>query len=449
MSGDSPVWVGLLDLDADGAVAGVSGDPRPDHRRARVLIRVHQAPLGYVHVPVLPYETFTTRVRAAAEVAMADQLRNHAQCQPAPEDPSLWSDWKKSITCPRRFPARGPGISLVVCTRNRPEQLRACLTALRNVPYEPVEILVVDNAPTGDQTRDLVSAFTYSDSRFRYTTEPLPGLSRARNHGLTTAKFDLVAFTDDDITVDQGWPAALAAGFSSDPDAVCVTGVVVPSALNTGAERYFDSRYAWGEAFEAQRYDMNAHRHRSRLYPFTAGIFGTGANFAVKRQAVTDLGGFDRLLGAGSVSRGGEDLDMFLRLVLAGGRICYVPSALVWHQHRSESGALAEQIYSYGYGLGAYLSKHLLNRDFSLSFLMRGFLGKAIDTTKRMHSAAQSSQLHGYAKHLALRESSGVMAGALRYYRSARPITSGDAIMNTDNASGNNSRWQRERRAIK
>jgi GT2 family glycosyltransferase len=381
---------------------------------------MHQAPLGQVDVPLQPYETFTSRVRAAAELTMADQLRGHAHCRPAPEDPNLWSDWKKSITCPCRFPARGPGISVVVCTRDRPEQLRACLTALRKVVYEPIEIVVVDNAPTGDQTRDLVTAFIQSDSRFRYTSEPLPGLSRARNHGLATAKFDLVAFTDDDITVDQRWPAALAAGFSSDPGAVCVTGVVVPSALNTGAERYFDSRYAWGEAFEAQRYDMDAHRPASRLYPFTAGVFGTGANFAVKRQAVTEMGGFDCLLGAGSVSRGGEDLDIFLRLVLRGGRICYVPAALVWHQHRSDSGALAKQIYSYGHGLGAYLAKHLLNRDFSPSFLMHGFLGKAIDTTNRMRSAAKSSQLNGHAKYLVLGESIGVMAGALRYYRSAR-----------------------------
>jgi GT2 family glycosyltransferase len=420
--GESPVWIGLLDLDSDGEVAAVSGDPWSAHQEARVLVRMHNAPLGYVHLPVWPWETFTSRARVAAQAAIAGRLREHAGCGPMSSavvagGPDLWRDWKKSVSCPRRFPARGPGISVVVCTRNRAGQLRSCLTALQKVTYEPVEVLVVDNAPTGTQTWDLVMEFARSDSRFQYTTEPLPGLSRARNHGLANAKFDLAAFTDDDITVDAGWPAALAAGFMSDPDAVCVTGAVVPSALNTGAERYFDSRYAWGEAFEAQRYDLDEHRHRSRLYPLTAGIFGTGANFAVKRRAVAQLGGFDNLLGAGGVGRGGEDLDIFLRLVLAGGRICYVPSALVWHQHRSETGALAEQIFSYGHGLGAYLAKHLLNRNFSVSFLMRGFTGKAIDTSNRMRSAAKSSQLNGQARQLALLESAGVAAGALRYSR--------------------------------
>jgi GT2 family glycosyltransferase len=423
VTAESPIWIGLLDLDSNGEVAAVSGEPGLAHREARVLIRVHQAPLGHVHLQVRPRETFTSRARVAAEAALAGPLREHTECQPMPPDLVAQEprcDWKKSASCPRRFPAQGPGISVVVCTRNRPEQLRSCLTALQKVAYEPVEILVVDNAPTGTETWSLVMEFAQSDSRFQYTTEPLPGLSRARNHGLANAKFDLVAFTDDDITVDPGWPAALAAGFRSDPRAVCVTGVVVPSALNTGAERYFDSRYAWGEAFEAQRYDMGAHRHPSRLYPFTAGIFGTGANFAVKRQVVAGLGGFDCLLGAGGVGRGGEDLDMFLRLILAGGRICYVPSALVWHQHRSDTGALAEQIYSYGHGLGAYLAKHLLNRDFSVSFLMRGLTGKAMDTSSRMQSAAKSSKLNGKARQLILRESAGLAAGALRYYWATR-----------------------------
>jgi GT2 family glycosyltransferase len=424
MPDSSPVWVGLLDLDSDDGVAGRSGAPGPDHQEARVLVRMHHAPLGHVRVPMRPAETFTSRARAAAELAFEDGLRAHSTCPTAPPpDPAGGGDWTAAMACPRRFPARGPGITVVVCTRDRPQQLRTCLTALQRVTYEPVEVLVVDNAPRDEQTRDLVTEFALADSRFRYVSEPLPGLSRARDHGLAAAKFDLVAYTDDDITVDQGWPAALAAGFTSDPDAVCVTGVVVPGALNTGAERYFDSRYGWGEAFEPRRYDMGTHRHPSRLYPFTAGMFGTGANFAVKRQAVTDLGGFDHLLGAGAVSRGGEDLDIFLRLILAGGRICYAPSALVWHQHRSQASALAEQVYSYGYGLGAYLAKHLLNRDFTVSFLMRGFLGKAMDTGDRMHAAAQSSQLSGRAWQLAAREASGVMAGAVRYYRAARRPT--------------------------
>jgi GT2 family glycosyltransferase len=268
-----------------------------------------------------------------------------------------------------------------------------------------------------------VTVLAQDDPRIRYTCELRPGLSRARNHGLNQAKYDIVAFTDDDVMVDSGWPGAVAAGFAGDSAAMCVTGLVASRALDTGSERYFDSRYSWGDAFEPRRYDLDAHRHPSRLYPFSAGIFGTGANFAVRRSAIASLGDFDPLLGAGSPSRGGEDLDMFLRVILAGGRICYLPSALVWHHHRADMHALGEQIYSYGYGLGAYLAKHLINRQ-----LPAGMLGKGLrqvgTVVGRMRLATQESHLRTGGGRLGLTEARGVMAGALCYYRTSRRASS-------------------------
>jgi GT2 family glycosyltransferase len=421
-AGSRATWVGLLDLDESSSVMGASGPVRADHRQARVLVRVHRAPLGHVGVPILPMETLTERIRTAAAHTLAEALARHDQCDRRGHgavDPGEWAD---RMACPRSFPSAGrSGLSIVVCTRDRTEKLGECLRALRQrVSYDPVEILVVDNAPRGDATRELVTAYARDDSRIRYTCEPLPGLTIARNHGLGQARFDLVAFADDDTSVEAGWLAAIAAGFAGDPDVVCVTGPVVSSALDTGAERYFDSRYPWGEAFEPRRYDLGEHRHPSRLYPFRAGIFGTGANFAVRRSAVVRLGGFDPLLGTGTASRGGDDLDMFVRLILAGGRICYLPSALVWHHHRAETGALSEQIYSYGHGLGAYLAKRVMNREMSLGLLRRGLRETGADLKGRMQQASQSSQLGAAARWLALNEALGVAPGALRYYRAAR-----------------------------
>jgi GT2 family glycosyltransferase len=236
---------------------------------------------------------------------------------------------------------------------------------------------------------------------------------------MAQARFDIVAFTDDDTLVDPGWPSVLAAGFAADPEAVCVTGLVASSALDTSCQRYFDARVKWGEVFEPRRYDLAEHRHPSRLYPFKAGIFGTGANFAVRRSAVARLGGFDPLLGAGAPSRGGEDLDMFLRLILAGGRICYLPSAIVWHRHRADAEALSEQIYSYGHGLGAYVAKHLQNRDLRYALVGHG-LREATLLLGRMRRASQVSQLRAGGRRLALTEAWGVMAGTLCYRRVAR-----------------------------
>jgi cellulose synthase/poly-beta-1,6-N-acetylglucosamine synthase-like glycosyltransferase len=267
----------------------------------------------------------------------------------------------------------------------------------------------------------MVTALAEADDRIRYTCEPAPGLSRARNHGLARARFDLVCFTDDDTRVDPGWPSAVAAGFAADPETVCVTGLVASSSLTTGSERYFDSRYSWGEAFEPRRFDLKAHRHPSPLYPFSAGIFGTGANFAFRRGPIVDLGGFDPLLGAGGPGRGGEDLDMFLRIVLSGGRISYLPSSLVWHQHRSDLEALGEQIYYYGHGLGAYLAKHLANRQMSVVLLGRG-LRQAKVVLGRSRQASRAGQMGSGGRRLAVSEARGVLAGALRYRQAKRGV---------------------------
>lgn len=427
MTSSGSIWVGSLELHDSSGLTGLNGPVRPDQGQARVLIRIHGAPLGYVFVPVRPAQTLAPRAQAAAKTTLADALGRHVALDDPAEGLADDGEWAARVACPRQFPARGgAGISVIICTRNRTRGLRECLRALQQVSYDPLEILVVDNAPAGHETRELVAALAQYDTRIRYTCEPRPGLSQARNHGLAQAGYDLVGFTDDDAIADPGWPAALAAGFASDPETVCVTGFVAAGALDTGSERYFDSRYSWGEAAEPRRYDLEAHRPPSQLYPFRAGIFGTGANFAVRRSAVTGIGGFDPLLGAGALGRGGEDLDLFLRLILAGGRISYLPSAFVWHRHRSDPEALGEQIYSYGHGLGAYLAKHLPNRELRSALVMHG-LPEAGVLLRRMRRATRESQLRPGSGRLALTEARGVIAGLLTYPPAARRVSRASA----------------------
>jgi hypothetical protein len=134
---------------------------------------------------------------------------------------------------------------------------------------------------------------------------------------------------------------------------------------------------------------------------------------------VHGLGDFDPILGAGGPGRGGEDLDMFLQVLLSGGRICYLPSSLVWHQHRADIEALSEQIYAYGYGLGAYLSKNLLNGKMPAVLLSRGFRQARV-VLGRTRQASQASQMRVGGRRLLLTEARGVLAGALRYRLASR-----------------------------
>lgn len=413
------VWVGMLDIDGDGPVVGINGPVRPDHRVASLLIRKHLAPVGYVQVVTTPAETLSQRARLAAEASLASELRRHLNCdtdQSEHDGPASQGDHG---TCPllRTAVTGGPGVSVVVCSRDRPADLETCLSAMRGISYEPLEILVVDNAPTSDTTRKLVAAMACDDPRIRYTTEPAPGLSAARNHGLDRARYDLVAFTDDDTVADPHWPGALSAAFSDDPQVVCVTGLVASTSLTTRSERYFEARYASPEPFQPRRYDRNS--RAEKLYPYTAGVFGRGANFALRRSGMVTVGGFDPLLGAGSPGLGGEDLDMFLRVILAGRSIRYEPSALIWHRHRPDEVALSEQLYAYGHGLGAYVAKHLHERSLFTALLSHGarhgwFL------VRQMRHASAMSQLGSRGSQLAADELRGIVAGAARYWLSRR-----------------------------
>src|SRR5262245_13064210 len=90
--------------------------------------------------------------------------------------------------------------TVIVCTRDRPELLEGCLAALATQDHPSYEVLVVDNASRGPETRELADAWNA-----RYVCEERPGLDRARNRALRESASPIVAFTDDDARPEPGW----------------------------------------------------------------------------------------------------------------------------------------------------------------------------------------------------------------------------------------------------
>jgi GT2 family glycosyltransferase len=254
-----------------------------------------------------------------------------------------------------------PMVSVVVCTRDRPDSIVTALRGLTSLRYPSFEIVVVDNAPSTDATERAVSAGFGSDPRVRYVREPRPGLSCARNRGIAEASSDIVAFTDDDVKVDPWWLHGIARGFRASPGVACVTGLIATAQLENAEQLYFHLREGWGTECEPRLFDLTANRDDSPLYPYSAGIFGAGANFAISRTAAKETGGFDEALGAGSPSGGGEDLEMFVRVILAGHQLAYEPSAIVWHYHRTDLAELTRQMRAYGSGCTAALTAMMVH----------------------------------------------------------------------------------------
>jgi GT2 family glycosyltransferase len=378
------------------------------HTSVRALVRLHGRVVGYVTIPAEP-----DTVPAEEIVALARQ--QHAALVAAMEDQFALS-----------VGADAPSVSVVVCTRNRSAELGNCLTALRALTYPNLEIVIVDNAPADDSTERAVAAAQVHDPRLVYVREPRPGLSAARNRGLATATGELVAYTDDDVSVDAGWLEHVVDGFAAGPNIACVTGMVCPASLTTGAELYFDSRtFSWSGRTEARTYDLHENAVPTPLYPYSTGMVGTGANFSFRRQTLLDLGGFDEALGAGSLTRGGEDLDIFARLLRQGHAIRYVPSALVWHHHRTGNAALVQQMYGYGTGLTAYATKLMIDPATRRDVLRRipGAVAWALRLRRSSAADAHRPAVVAAPRGALWNELRGFVAGPLLYLVARRRAT--------------------------
>lgn len=420
MSGES-LWVGQAELADALQPTRVLPDVALDAGSGRILVRLHGEPLGFLSVASALGDAPLADLAPEIQRAFGVELRAHLARDGI--DPDLvppsegYGRWDECAGL--SAPHWAEPITVVVCTRDRPGQLSSCLEALSALDHPSLEILIVDNAPRDDQTRKVVEAARQHDPRFRYAVEPMPGLSHARNLGLAEARHDYVAFTDDDVVVDPRWLDGIARGFGRDALVGCVTGLVPAARLDTPAQQYFDQRCSWSNLLVARVYDLMHRRGDNALFPYSPGVFGTGANFAVDRLLVQQIGGFDTALGAGSPAGGGEDLDMFIRVLQAKRALAFEPGAIVWHAHREEDHALDEQMYDYGRGLSALISKHLLDRRTAMEVVRRlpGGLGR-LATLWRWSERSGEPQItrsrHVYA------EARGMLAGPTAYRRGRR-----------------------------
>ena len=232
-------------------------------------------------------------------------------------------------------------VSIVVCTRDRPEYLARCLRSLQSLHPSPHEILIVDNAPSSTATRELVSQFP----NMRYILESRGGLSIARNTGLRAATGSLIAFTDDDVEVYPNWLDGLYTAFNQ-PNVMAATGLIIPARLETEAEMVFQqgsTGFGWG--YRALTFD----RHfffSMKSVGVPVWRIGAGANMAFRRQIFAEVGEFDERLGAGA-SGCSEDSELWYRILAAGWNCRYEPTAVVAHYHRADYKSLNQQMYAY------------------------------------------------------------------------------------------------------
>jgi hypothetical protein len=132
------------------------------------------------------------------------------------------------------------------------------------------------------------------------------------------------------------------------------------------------------------------------------------------------LGGFDEALGAGTPTAGGEDLDIFVRILQAGHSIAYEPGSLVWHHHRADLPALRTQMYAYGTGLSSFLTKHIADAKTRRDVLRRVPPGLARLAAVPAATRTSLGPSPMASRVLLLWEFAGMLAGPVLYFRARR-----------------------------
>ena len=218
-------------------------------------------------------------------------------------------------------------ITVILCTFNRCQKLVEALESIAaSILPNAVEweVLVVDNN-SSDQTREVVEEFCQRyPGRFRYRLEPQQGLSNARNSGVLEARGDILAFVDDDVTVEASWLQNLTAILHDNRWAGAGGRIRIEQQFSTPRWLRLDGPFSMGGPLAAS-FDLGDTPGELDQPPY-------GTNMAFRKNMFEKYGGFRTDLGrCGKSLIGKEDTEFGERLMAAGEHLWYAPSSVVYH----------------------------------------------------------------------------------------------------------------------
>jgi glycosyltransferase involved in cell wall biosynthesis len=264
------------------------------------------------------------------------------------------------------MPPQPVDISLIISSKNRAYGLKNCLDAVSSAALHAdhlaLELVFVDNGST-DSTSEIVREWAKNAAISTHLVhEAKPGLAAARNSGMTAAKGNILAFTDDDCEILPDYFTVIAALFAGDKQPV----------LRGGRIELGDAR----DLPVTIKTELEPATLTSELH---AGGFVHGANMAFPRTLIDTVGLFDTRFGAGSPFRSGEDTDYVHRAFNAGIRVEYLPDFAVKHFHgRRELGDVKKLQSGYAFGNGALYAKYLFDRRSNMRGMLRWDIRQAV-----------------------------------------------------------------------
>jgi biofilm PGA synthesis N-glycosyltransferase PgaC len=269
---------------------------------------------------------------------------------------------------PLRFDGDFPEITLMIAAYNEQDSIAETLDyALRSDYTGPFDIIVADDGST-DLTREIVARYAAGDPRVRLLEVEHGGKAKALNAALETVRAPLVATIDaDTLLMPYSLRRLVARMTASPPDTVAVAGAVL--VRNSRANLLT----------------------RAQEWDYFLGIASVKRGQALLQGTLVAQGAFSVYdttalkLAGGWPNRIGEDIVLTWRLLLAGGRSVFEPTAVAFTEAPHRWGPFARQRRRWARGMIEGLRDHgvgLLKRmDFYSHAVAGNFLFPLLDAT--------------------------------------------------------------------
>lgn len=189
-------------------------------------------------------------------------------------------------------------ISVIVCAHNEAAYLAPCLVSLLSQTRRPDELLVINNAST-DRTAAIAAAIP----DVRVIDEPRKGLTIARERGRNESRGELLVYVDADCRAPVRWLEKIERRFAADPGLLALS----------GNYRFYDWDWLGRLLLRAYDFTLGPATHVLVKYIPRIGVVFYGGNFAVRRDALDRIGGFDT-----TIEFHGEDTNLGRRLSRIG-----------------------------------------------------------------------------------------------------------------------------------
>ncbi len=239
-------------------------------------------------------------------------------------------------------------IAVLIATRHRPHLLALCIAALLRNTRLPDEIVIIDQSDDS-ASQTAMEKLHPKDTAIRYEKTSTVGKSKALNRAAQITSADFLAFTDDDVQVDERWLETAATLASEHPDAGAFCGKVLPEQ-GTDPKAYLN---------------LVLGKEKKRIGRGTNPLNSSfcGANMFVRRATLLRVGGFRESFGPGSIFTCNDDGELAYRLVRFGVVVWYCPDLVVYHSGWRREADIRELKSRYAFGLGALAGHYMRQGD--------------------------------------------------------------------------------------